>query len=203
MSQAKLTPAEAKILQESINSDPKTVDLRLRKGEYQYDLAKGIASFQLELNFPDVKDLATKLYGEENANDDHFIRKIQTILKKMEKSNIVKILPKKKPWELQRYALSGFNFEDVDKNRVRLATPKQIRQAKDLLRSVPSSQEIAVTETSYGNAKIWLLALIIVISYAAALWSLLQPIINPIVFVPAFYVAIATCMLLGKLLSQK
>jgi hypothetical protein len=60
-----------------------------------------------------------------------------------------------------------------------------------------------MTETSYGNAKIWLLALIIVISYTAALWSLLQPIINPIVFVPAFYVAVATCILSGKLLSQK
>ena len=130
MSETKSTLTETQIAEESLNSNAKTVNIRLREGEYQYDLAKGIAFFQLELNFPDVKDLATKLYGEENANDDHFIRKIQTILKKMEKSNIVKILPKKKPWELQRYALSGFNFEDVDKNRVRLATPKQIRQAK-------------------------------------------------------------------------
>ena len=203
MSETKPTPTETQITEESLNSNAKTVNIRLRKGEYQYDLAKGIASFQLELDFPDVKDLATKLYGEGNANDDQFIRKIQTILKKMERSNIVRILPKKNPWELQRYALSGFNFEDVDKNRVRLATPKQIRQAKSMLRSVPSSREGAMSETSYGNAKIWLSALIIITSYAAALWSLLQPLINPMVFIPAFYIAIATGVLLGKLLSQK
>lgn len=203
MSQPTLTPAETQILQESMNSNTKTVNIRLRKGEYQYDLARGIASFQLELNFPDVKDLTTKLYGEERADEEQFIRKIQTILKKMEKSNIVKILPKKKPWELQRYALSGFKFEDVDKNRVRLATPKQMKQAKNSLRSVASPQKRLTTKLSYINIKTWPLAFLIVISYAAVLWSLLQPIINPIIFIPAFYIAVACCILLGKLLSQR
>jgi len=86
-------------------------------------MAEGIASFQLELRFPDVKDIIERLYSEEKTDDPQFVRKIQTILKKMEKNDVVRILPKKKPWELQRYALSSFKFIDVDKKPVVLGTP--------------------------------------------------------------------------------
>lgn len=202
MSQNKLTPTEAKTLQESISSDTKTVNLRLRKGEYQYDLAKGIATFELELNFPDVKELTKRLYGEKRADETQFIRKIQTVLKKMEKSNIIKILPKKKPWALQRYALSSFKFKDIDKNLVRLATPKQIQQTQNLLPSI-NSQKMPTAKPNYVNTKILTATLLIIISYTAILWSLLQPIINPIIFVPAFYIAVTCSLILGKLLSQK
>lgn len=201
MSQDKLAANEARLLEESMNSDTKTVNIRLRQGEYQYDLAKGIASFELELKFPDVKDLIKKLYGEERTNETHFVRNIQTILKKMEKSNIIRILPKKKPWELQRYALSSFKFQDVDKNLVRLATPQQIKQTQNLLHPIISTQNMPTAKLGY--IKILISAFIIVMSYAAVLWALLQPIINPFIFVPAFYIAVACSLMLGKLLSQK
>jgi len=201
LSQDKLAANEARLLEESMNSDTKTVNIRLRQGEYQYDLAKGIASFELELKFPDVKDLIKKLYGEERTNETHFVRNIQTILKKMEKSNIIRILPKKKPWELQRYALSSFKFQDVDKNLVRLATPQQIKQTQNLLHPIISTQNMPTAKLGY--IKILISAFIIVMSYAAVLWALLQPIINPFIFVPAFYIAVACSLMLGKLLSQK
>lgn len=203
MSQHKLTPAEAQLLQESINSDPKTVNIRLRKGEYQYDLAKGIATFQLERKFPDVKELTETLYGEEKADETPFIRKIQTILKKMEKSDIVKILPKKEPWELQRYALLSFKFQDVDQNLVALATPQQIKQTQNVLRPVPTPQDSATAKISYVNIKILISAFIVAVAYTAVLWSFLQPIVNLIVFVPALYIAVACSLVLGKLLSHK
>lgn len=203
MSQPKLTKNEAQILEESINSDTKTIDLRLRKGEYQYDLAREIASFQLELHFPDVKEITEKLYGEKKTDEARFVRKIQTILKKMEKSNIITILPKKKPWELQRYALSSFRFQDVDKNLITLATPKQIKQTQNLLNSILNPQKVPTAKASYIQIQIWILAFLIIISYIAVLWALTQPTINPIVFVPAFYVAVACSLTLGRLLSQK
>ena len=202
MSQDELKPSEARILEESINSDYKTANIRLQQGEYQYELAKGIASFQLEQHFPDVKDLIKKLYGEEKTNEPQFIRKIQTILKKMEKNNIVRILPKNKPWELQRYALSSFKFIDIDKNPVILATPQQIEQTQNLLHSVPSPQNMPTAKPSYVKTEILILAFIIVISYTVGLWSLLQPIINPIIFVPAFYIAVACSLILGKLRAR-
>jgi len=110
LSQRGLTPSETRFLQEILSANYKICSIRLREGEYQYGLAKAIASFQLELYFPDVKDVIKRLYGEEKTNDIEFIRKIQTILKKMEKNNVVRIFPKKKPWELQRYALSSFKI---------------------------------------------------------------------------------------------
>lgn len=203
MSEQKITPTQAKFIEESINSDNKTVHIRLREGEYQYDLAKEIATFQLELKFPDAKDLTKKLYGEEKTNEAKFIRMIQTILKKMEKSGIVRILPKSKPWELQRYALSSFKFLDLDKNLVILATPQQIEQTKNLLRPVLDLQSISTAERSSIKTNIFILTLIIVTSNIAVLWSFLQPIINLIVFVPSFYIAIICSLMLGKLLSQK
>jgi hypothetical protein len=202
LSQDELKPIEARILEESLSSDYKTTNIRLQQGEYQYELAKAIASFQLEQHFPDVKDLIKKLYGEEKTNEPQFIRKIQTILKKMEKNNIVRILPKNKPWELQRYALSSFKFIDVDKNLVILATPQQIEQTQNLLHSGLSPQNMPTAKPSYVKTEILILAFIIVISYTVGLWSLLQPIINPIIFVPAFYIAVACSLILGKLRAR-
>lgn len=199
MPQDKLKPSEAQLLEESMSSDYKTTNIRLQQGGYQYELAKAISSFQLEQHFPDVKELIKKLYGEEKTNDPQFIRKIQTILKKMEKSNVVKILPKNKPWELQRYTLSSFKFIDIDKNPLILATPQQIEQTQKLLHSAISPQTVPTAKPSYTKIKILTLAFIMVISYTVVLWSLLQPIINPIIFVPAFYIAVACSLILGKL----
>lgn len=196
MSQRKLTPSEIRFLQETLSADYKISSIRLREGEYQYDLAKAIASFQLELRFPDVKDLIERLYGEEKTDDVQFIRKIQTILKKMEKSNVVKILPKKKPWELQRYALSSFRFQDVDKNFVILVTDQQIKQMQSQLQSMVRQQRAPI-------AKLSILAFIVVVSYAAILWDFMQPTINPIIFAPAFSIAVTCSIMLGKILSRE
>jgi len=201
LSQRRLTPSETGFLQEALSADYRIVDVRLREGEYQFSLAKTIASFQLELYFPDVKDVIKKLYGEEKTNDIQFIRKIQTILKKMEKSNVVRILPKKKPWELQRYALSGFRFQDADKNRVVLATDQQIKQMKNLLQSALSQQETPTAKLSNIKAKICILVFMVVASYTAILWNFMQPTVNPIIFVLAFSVAVAGSLMLGKFLS--
>ena len=200
MTQLRLTPSEMRFLQEALRADYKTGNIRLREGEYQYDLAKAIASFQLELHFPDVKDIIKRLYGEEKTGDIHFIRKIQTILKKMEKSNILRILPKKKPWDLQRYALTSFKFRDVDKNLVILATDFEMKQAQGMLRSVVVQQETPTAKL--GKVKICLLVLIVVASYMASFWTLMQSIINPIIFVLTFSIAVACSLMLGKFLSQ-
>jgi hypothetical protein len=144
------------------------------------------------------------LKGEEEANEGRFIRMIQTVLKKMEKSDVVKILPKDKPWELQKYALSSFKFQDADKNLIFLATQQQIEQAQNLL--IPlllKSKNIPATKSNYIKATILTLALLVVISYTAVLWSLLQPIINSIIFASAFCIAVICSLMLGKLLSQK
>lgn len=203
MPQARLTSSEIRFLQEALSADYKISNIRLREGEYQYDLVKVIASFHLELYFPDVKDVIKKLYGEEKTSDIHFIRKIQTILKKMEKSNIVRILPKKKPWELQRYALSSFKFQDIDKNLIILATDQEIRQTQNLLHSISSRQEITEARTSNLKIKICMLAFIIVASYMTVVWTLMEPVINPIIFVIAFSIAVACSVMLGKTLSQR
>jgi len=195
LAQRKLTSSEIRTLQESLSSDYKNCNIRLREGEYQYSLAEVIASFQLELYFPDVKDIIRRLYGEEKANDIQFIRKIQTILKKMEKSKIVQILPKKKPWDLQRYALTSFKFQDVDKNLVTLAIDTKIRQVQDMLiQQKTSSNELS-------KIRIWILVIIVGVSYVTSVWTLLQPLINPILFVLAFSVAVTCSLLLGKVLS--
>jgi hypothetical protein len=190
-----------RFLQEALSADYKTGNIRLREGEYQYTLAKAIASFQLELRFPDVKDIIKGLYGEEKASDIRFIRKIQTILKKMEKSNIVQILPKKKPWDLQRYALTSFKFQDVDKNLVTFATDYQIKQAQDMLRSISIPQEAPTVKLN--KIKICILVLIVVAFYMTSVWALMQYVVNPIIFVLAFSVAIACSIMLGKVLSHR
>jgi hypothetical protein len=131
MSERKLTSTEIQFLEEALSSDYKVASIRLREGEYQYELSKTLANFQLELYLPNVKDLVKKLHGEEKVNDVQLIRKTQTILKKLEKSGVIKILPKTKPWELQRYALLSLKFIDSDKNHVSLATSEQIQQARE------------------------------------------------------------------------
>jgi len=198
-----LALSEIQLLQEILSSDYIICSLRLREGEYQYSLAEAIVSFQLELHFPDVKDITKRLFGVERTNDVKFIRKIQTILKKMEKGNVVKILPKKDPWELQRYSLLSFKFQDVNNNLVILATDQQIEQMKNLLHSVIRQQEKPKARLNRIKTKIYILILIVIASYAAILWDLLQPTINPIIFIPAFSIAVTCSLMLGNLLSQK
>lgn len=203
LSQGTLTAEEMRLLQDSLKEDFRPSYIRLREGEYQYDLAKAIASFQLELKFPDVRDLIKKLYGTEKANEIQFVRKIQTILKKMEKSKIVQILPKNKPWELQRYALLSFKFQDADKNLVTLAKDEQMEQTRMILQSELSTQKQNSLGSTYSMSRIALLAFVIVASYAGILWSLIQPIINPVTFVLALGVAIICSILLGRKLSRR
>jgi len=202
LSQSKLTAIEMQLLQESLKTDYKDGNIRLREGEYQHALAKAIASFQLELYFPDVKDITERLYGEEKANDVRFIRKIQTILKKLEKSNVVRILPKKRPWDLQRYALVSFKFEDSDKTPVMFATDQEIKQAQNLLQYLLKQQGALAGRLRNAKIKIGALASITVASYATILWDLIQPIANPIVFVVTFPIAAACSLALGKMLSE-
>jgi len=203
LSQHRLTQREIRFLQEALSANHKISSIRLREGEYQYDLAKAIASFQLKLCFPDVKDIIRRLYGEEKTNDIQFIRKIQTILKKMEKGNVVMILPKKKPWELQRYTLSSLRFEDSDKNLVALATDEQIGQIQNLLRQILSQQERHMARLGNIKTKKFMLALMVVASYTVVLWDLMQPTVDPIIFLLAFSFAIASALMLGKTISHE
>jgi hypothetical protein len=205
VSEHKLTPTEMQFLQQTLTVDFKPSSIRLREGEHQYGLAKAIASFQLELYFPDVKDIVKKLYGEQKTADIQLIRKVQTILKKMEKSSIVKILPKKKPWELQRYAVSGFKFQDVDKNFVVLATDEEIRQAQSLLDTASSQQGTQLTKWNEPRARsyILLLSLIVAASYVTIVWDILQPIVSPIIFISAFIIAAVSSIFLGRFLSKE
>ena len=114
MSQRRFTLNEIRSLQEALSSDLMKAKLRLREGEHQFTLAKAIGEMQLGLTLPDVKDVIRKMSGDKETEDMQVVRKIQTILKKMEKSNVVRILPKKKPWELQRYMLVSFKFQDAE-----------------------------------------------------------------------------------------
>ncbi len=200
-----MTPNEIQFLQETLNADYKTSSIRLREGEHQLGLAKAIASFQLELYFPDVKDIIKRLYGEEKSGDVQLVRKVQTILKKMEKSSIVKILPKKKPWELQKYAVSSFKFQDVDKNMTILATDEQIKQALNLLNTAQSQvQQTSAGKFRSARATVYalLLSFIVAASYVTIVWNILQPIISPIILTVALSVAIAGSVALGRALSR-
>lgn len=202
MSQPNLTPKEIQFLQEALTSDYKIVGIRLREGEYQYELSKAIASFQLELYLPNVKDLIKKLHGEGKESDVQLIRKTQTVLKKMEKSGVTKILPKTKPWELQRYALSSLKFIDVDKNQVSFAADEQIQRAKEKIKSIVIQQNISIFPASSIRLKIGILSFITTISYIIIVWSLLQPTINPTISTAAFSLAILCSIVLGRVLSK-
>jgi hypothetical protein len=117
----------------------------------------------------------------------------------MEKSNIVKILPKKKPWELQRYVLLSFKFRDSDKNLVNLASDEQLTQTKNLLRSI--SNEAKAEKISY--VRLGFLFSVIILSYSLLLWSLMQPIINSLAFVAALSVATICSLRFGETLSRE
>jgi len=151
----------------------------------------------LELHFPDVKDIISRLYGEDKINDMQFVRKIQTVLKKMEKNGIVKILPKTRPWELQRYALSSFKFLDSDKNSVNFATDAQIDHTQSMLRSLSARQQ--TSKINYSKLSIFTVAASA--SYALVLWSLVQSVVVPAVFLPSMSVSVISSLMLGKTLS--
>jgi len=198
-------PSEIQFLQEALNADYKMSGIRLREGEHQFGLAKAIASFQLELCFPDVKDIIGRLYGKDKTADVQLVRKVQTILKKMEKSNIVKILPKKKPWELQKYALSSFKFQDLDKNMTVFATDEQIKQSQNLLSSALSRlQGASAGKLKNFRLKVYTFALALIVgaSYITIAWDVVQPVISPIILVSAFSIAIAASIVLGRTLSR-
>lgn len=191
-------------LEEASNSEVKVVNIRLREGEYQHGLAKAIASFELELSFPDAKDLVKKLFGERKAEDLRFVSKIQTILKKMEKSGVIKILPKDKPWELQRYALTSFKFQDVEKNLVVLATKSDIDKALNLSRSQQSvNKPTSVPRPSSMTNRILLLVFVVIGSFATIMWVLSQPTINLIIFGSVFCLAAACSILLAIFISKR
>ena len=198
MDQLKLSQDDSRFLQNVLKADYAPASIRLRVGEQQYGLAEAIASFMFELHYPDVKDLIKRIYGEQKVNDLAFVRKIQTVLKKMEKSGIVKILPKSRPWELQRYALTSFKFLDSDKNSVSFATEEQIEQTQNLLQSPLAHQE----QSRIDYAKLSILLLVVGTSYASILWSLLQPVIVPAVFIPSLSVSVLCSLGLGKVLSK-
>ena len=201
MSPSELTIREKDSLQEALSSDYREGNIRLREGEYQYALAEAIGAFQLELMLPNVKEIIKRLYGEEQTNDINFVRKIQTILKKMEKSDIIKILPKKKPWELQRYVLSSFKFRDSEGNLVSYATEEQVKRSVELLKSVLRGQKPSSSERQSVIAiKIASLLLVVITSYISIVWTLVQPVVNPIVFVPALSIAVVCSIMLGKML---
>jgi hypothetical protein len=198
LDQPELSPDDTRFLLEVLKTDCASASIRLRVGEQQYGLVGAVASFMFELRFPDVKDVIKKLYGEQKVNDLQFVRKIQTVLKKMEKNGIVKILPKKKPWELQRYGLFSFKFLDSDKNSVSFATGEQIEQTQNLLRSLSSPKK----PPRMDYAQFFTLVLVGVASYASILWSLLQPVIVPAVFVPSLSISVVCSLMLGKMLSR-
>jgi len=197
---------ELEDLKEAMHSEVKAVNIRLREGEYQHSLAKAIAAFELKLRFPDVKELVQNLFGEKKTDDSQFLSKIQTILKKMEKSGIVRILPKKKPWELQRYVLCSFKFLDVEKNQIVLATEAEIESTRELIRVQLSKADKDVAEpkrTTSISTRILLLIFVTVVSYSVIIWALTLPAVNLVVFTSAFCVAIACSILLGILISRR
>lgn len=196
-------PKNLGCLEEALNSEVKTINIRLREGEYQFGLAKTIASFELELCFPDVKDLVKKLFGEKRAEDLHFVSKIQTILKKMEKSGVVRILPKGKPWELQRYALSSFKFQDVEKNLIVLATQSEIDETRELIHNQPAHKPPASCRPNHMTTWIILLVFVVVGSYAATVWTISQATIDVVVFGLVFCFAAVCSALLGMFISKK
>jgi hypothetical protein len=204
LSERRLTPSEMQLLKEAFKADCKLSNVRLREGEHQYDLVKTIALFHLELCFPDVKDIVRRLYGEERINDIQLVRKVQTILKKMEKSNTVKILPKKKPWELQTYALSSFKFQDAEKNTITLATEEQIKQAEHLLHLTLGQDDTSKARLNSAKNRIYASALVLMIvaSYIASVWSIMQSVISPLIYGASFSAAVAASLILGKTLSK-
>ena len=202
MSQQRLTSEEIEFLKDTLNLDYRIASIRLREGEYQFNLAKTISSFQLELYLPHVKDLVERLFGKERTEEIKFIRKIQTILKKMEKGNVVKILPRGKSWGLQRYLLTSLKFQDVEKNLVTFATDKQIKQMQTLLHDISTQQVKRSTETNNAKFQVVILSIILIFSYSTILWNFLQPFVNSIIFLISFSISTICSLMLGKILSE-
>jgi len=196
-------PKKLEDLEKALSSNVKPVNIRLREGEYQFSLAKAIASFELELCFPNAKDLIQKLYGENRTEDPQFVSKIQTILKKMEKSDIVKILPKEKPWELQRYVLTSFKFEDVEKNEIDFATKTEIGKTRELIYSRLKPEPVSMQRPKGRGVQIALLATIIIASFAVILWVLTQQTLNLTIFASVFCIATVCSAILGVSISRK
>ncbi len=199
MSHQRLSQSETKLIQEALKADSRNVGIRLREGEYQYDLVKSIAFFQLKLQLPDVKDIINHLYGDEKAVDLQFVRKIQTVLKKMEKSNVIGILPKRKPWELQKYMLLSFKFQDSDKNLSVFATDHEIQQTQSMLHVVLKKQSM----NRINYFELFMMAFATITLYMAILWSLIQPLIALGIFVPALLGSVSCSLIVGKMLSQR
>jgi hypothetical protein len=202
LSTPELPSDEIGFLQDTAMSGYKDSSIRLREGEYQYSLAKAIASFHFEMYFPDVKDIIKRSYGEEKAKDLQFVRKVQTVLKKMERSGIVRILPKSKPWELQRYSLCSFKFQDSDKNNVSFATDEQIAEIRRRIseQSLRRGQKVTYRMSS---VRLFALSILTAISYVTVVWALLRPAIEPILFIPALGTSVLLSLFLGEKLSPR
>jgi len=202
VSQRKFTLNEIRSFQEALSSDLKNAKLRLREGEHQFTLAKTIAEMQLGLTFPDVKDIIRRMSGDKETEDMQVVRKIQTILKKMEKSNVVRILPKKRPWELQRYMLLSFKFQDAENNTVILAAEQQIKQSQDTLQSAIEQLGPSLSARYMSVVRIVTLAAVLLASYGGVLWSLSQSAITLLVFIPALCTAAVAAVALGRVLGK-
>ena len=202
VSQRKFTLNEIRSLQEALSSDLKNAKLRLREGEYQFTLAKAIGEMQLGLTFPDVKDVIRKMSGDKATEDMQVVRKIQTILKKMEKSDVVRILPKKRPWELRRYMLLSFKFQDAENNTVILGTEQQIKQSQEALQSAMKQLGPSLNARNMNGVKIVALGAALLASYGGVLWSLSQSVIISLVFIPALCAAAVAAVALGRVLGK-
>lgn len=203
MSQPDAASKQLQDLERNLTAEVKTVNIRLREGEYQFSLAKAIATFELDLTFPNVKDLVKKLYGEKKTGDPAFVAKIQTILKKMEKSGILQILPKEQPWELQKYTLNSFKFQDVEKNLIILVSESEIKKTRELIHSQPPTRTNTHTSPVDRTVRISFLVSIVIISFAVILWTLAQPTINLLIFISTFCVAAVSSTVLGISIVRK
>jgi hypothetical protein len=169
-----------------------------------------IASCQLEMKLLDVREIIERLFGENKVNDTKLIRKIQTILKKMEKSGFIKILKKKRPWDLQTYALTSFKFIDTEKNNIFFATVQDVdrARARTLLRAIPnrkaiSNQEGSVPKTYSRNTRLLIFIFLVSLSYSSILWNLTQRSINPVMLIFTLSAAMVFSIVLGRTLSQE
>lgn len=203
MSQSRLAPSEVRILEQSLSAALTSCSIRLREGEHQYGLAQTIAASQLKLRFLDTKGIITHLYGDEKTSDIQLVRKIQTILKKMEKSNIVRILPKKRPWDLQRYGIVSFRFEDVEKNHVILATDEQIKQAQALLRDFLADRAKTGARKTRGIFIITMLALALTASYSVGVFATLRHTFDFNILVLSVSISTVLALALGKMLARE
>jgi hypothetical protein len=97
--------------------------------------------------------------------------------------------------------LSSFKFRDSEKTLVEFATDEQIKQAQNLLRTIINQQETISPKLINIKAKISLLLLIIIVSYATILWNLTHPALNPVIFTIALSIALTCAIMLGKTLS--